>query len=116
MRITIRGKNMHNTVLLYLNGGPGGGGFPWTSMAPGPVEDHFVVVNWDQPNTGKSYGDVPLAQLTPQRYVSDAHALTQILRTRFHEEKIYVLGDSRGTIQGSKEKNHETHRMRKITM
>jgi len=65
-----------------------------------------VVVNWDQPNTGKSYSDVPPAQLTPQRYVSDAHALTQMLRTRFHQEKIYVLGDSWGTILGIKLVQH----------
>jgi len=70
------------------------------------LEDHFVVVNWDQPNTGKSYSDVPPAQLTPQRYVSDAHALTQMLRTRFHQEKIYVLGDSWGTILGIKLVQH----------
>jgi pimeloyl-ACP methyl ester carboxylesterase len=89
-------------VLLYLNGGPGAGGFPWTALALGPLEDHFVVVNWDQPNTGKSYDDVPLAQLTPQRYVSDAYALTQLLRTRFHQDKIYVLGDSWGSILGIK--------------
>jgi pimeloyl-ACP methyl ester carboxylesterase len=100
--ITMRGKNRHHPVLLYLNGGPGAGSFPWTPMALGGLEDQFVVVNWDQPNTGKSYGDVPLAQLTPQRYVSDASALTQMLRTRFHQDKIYVLGDSWGSILGIK--------------
>lgn len=100
--VTIRGTNRHNPILLYLNGGPGAGSFPWTSMALGPLENHFVVVNWDQPNTGKSYSNVPLAQLTPQRYVSDAYALTQMLRTRFHQEKIYVLGDSWGSILGIK--------------
>jgi pimeloyl-ACP methyl ester carboxylesterase len=102
--ITIRGKNIHNPVLLFLMGGPGAGGFPDNSMmlTPSSLEDHFVVVNWDQPNTGKSYSDVPLAQLTPQRYVSDAYALTQLLRMRFHQNKIYVMGSSWGTILGIK--------------
>jgi pimeloyl-ACP methyl ester carboxylesterase len=98
--ITMRGKHAHDPVLLYLNGGPGAGSFPWTALALGPLENHFVVVNWDQPNTGKSYGAVPLVQLTPQRYVSDAQALTQMLRTRFHQDKIYVLGDSWGSMLG----------------
>lgn len=97
--ITIRGKNMHNPVLLFLMGGPGAGGFPDQGFLA-PLEDHFVVVNWDQPNTGMSYGAVPRSQLTPQRYVDDAYALTQQLRARFHQNKIYVLGSSWGSILG----------------
>jgi pimeloyl-ACP methyl ester carboxylesterase len=34
--------------------------------------------------------------------VSDAYALTRQLRTRFHQDKIYLLGDSWGTILGIK--------------
>lgn len=97
--ITIRGKNVHNPVLLFLMGGPGAGGFPDQGFLA-PLEDHFVVVNWDQPNTGKSYVAVPRSQLTPQRYVDDAYALTQQLRARFHQHKIYVLGSSWGSILG----------------
>jgi pimeloyl-ACP methyl ester carboxylesterase len=101
--ITIRGKNAHNPVLLYLGiGGPGAGGFPATALTLAPLEDHFVVVNWDQPGTGKSYNAVPISTLTVERFVSDAHALTQLLRTRFHQDKIYVLGLSWGTILGIK--------------
>jgi pimeloyl-ACP methyl ester carboxylesterase len=102
--ITIRGKNIHNPVLLFLMGGPGAGGFPDNSLllTPSPLEDHFVVVNWDQPGTGKSSNAVPIAALTPQRYVSDAYALTQMLRARFHQDKIYVFGSSWGTILGIK--------------
>jgi hypothetical protein len=87
--ITIRGKNTHNPVLLFLTGGPGQGGFDANQGVLAPLEDHFVVVNWDQPDTAKSYGAVPLAQLTSQRFVSDAHALVQQLRARFHQDKIY---------------------------
>ncbi len=102
--ITIRGKNIHNPVLLFLMGGPGAGGFPDNSMflTPASLEDHFVVVNWDQPGTGKSSNAVSTTSLTPQRYVDDAYALTQLLRARFHQDKIYVLGSSWGTILGIK--------------
>ncbi len=98
--ITIRGKNTHNPVLLYLMGGPGAGGFPSNQGFLPPLEDHFVVVNWGQPGTGKSYNAVPTASLTPQRYADDAYALTQMLRARFHQDKIYVLGSSWGSILG----------------
>lgn len=43
---------------------------------------------------------MPIATLTPQRYVADAHALIQLLRTRFHQDKIYLLGGSWGSILG----------------
>lgn len=97
--ITIRGTNTRNPVLLFLMGGPGAGGFPDQGFLA-PLEKHFVVVNWDQPGTGKSYGAVERSKLTPQRYVDDAYALTQLLRARFHQDKIYTLGSSWGSILG----------------
>jgi CubicO group peptidase (beta-lactamase class C family)/pimeloyl-ACP methyl ester carboxylesterase len=100
--ITIRGKDINKPVLLYLGiGGPGAGGFPASAMTLTPLEDHFVVVNWDQPGTGKSYHAVPISTLTVDRFVSDAHELTQLLRARFHQEKIFVMGLSWGTILGT---------------
>jgi pimeloyl-ACP methyl ester carboxylesterase len=101
--ITIRGKDVTKPVLLYLGiGGPGAGGFPAGALTLAPLEDHFVVVNWDQPGTGKSYDAVPISTLTVERFVSDAHELTQLLQARFHQDKIYVLGLSWGTILGTK--------------
>lgn len=101
--ITIRGKDVTKPVLLYLGiGGPGAGGFPASALSLKPLEDHFVVVNWDQPGTGKSYNAVPISTLTVERFVADAHELTQLLRARFHQDKIYVLGLSWGTILGIK--------------
>jgi pimeloyl-ACP methyl ester carboxylesterase len=98
--ITIRGTNIHNPLLLHLSGGPGNSDLSIFRNLMAPLEDHFVVVNWDQPGAGKSYGAMPMATLTPQRYVSDAHALIQLLRTRFHQDKIYLLGSSWGSILG----------------
>lgn len=101
--ITIRGKDVNNPVLLYLGiGGPGAGGFPATALNLKLLEDDFVVVNWDQPGTGKSYAAVPISSLKVQRFVDDAAALTDMLRARFQQDKIYVLGLSWGTILGTK--------------
>ncbi|MDZ4670265.1 MAG: alpha/beta hydrolase [Phototrophicales bacterium] len=98
--VTIRGNNQNNPVLLFLAGGPGGGEMAWTRSVLGGLEEHFVVVNWDQPGVGKSYSTVDIASLTPQRFVSDAYELTEYLCERFNQEKIYVLGESWGTILG----------------
>lgn len=101
--ITIRGKDITKPVLLYLGiGGPGAGGFPATFTSLKPLEDHFVVVNWDQPGTGKSYDAVRINTLTTQRFIEDAKTLTEMMRTRFNQNKIYVMGLSWGTIVGIK--------------
>jgi pimeloyl-ACP methyl ester carboxylesterase len=92
--ITLRGKDISKPVLLYLGlGGPGAGGFAMRPLFQ-PLEDYFVVVSWDEPGTGKSYNARPIQQLTPQRFVEDARALTQLLRERFHQDKIYIYGVS----------------------
>ena len=98
--ITVRGRDMNSPVLLFLAGGPGGSELVWTRRYLSGLEDHFVVVNWDQPGTGKSYNAVPIASLTPERYLSDAYELIQILRTRFGQDKIYLMGESGGTVWG----------------
>ena len=100
--ITVRGHDVNKPVLLFLAGGPGGSELAWTRSYWADLEEHFVIVNWDQPGAGKSYGAVEAAGLTPERYVEDAYELTQLLRARFHQEKIFVIGESWGTILGLK--------------
>lgn len=98
--VTIRGQSTENPVLLFLSGGPGGSELAMTRKYLGALEAHFVVVNWDQPGTGKSYRAVDFDELTPERYVSDGYELTQYLRERFDEDKIYILGESWGSVLG----------------
>jgi pimeloyl-ACP methyl ester carboxylesterase len=98
--ISIRGKDINKPVLLFLAGGPGGSQLVTARRALGGLEDHFVVVNWEQPGAGKSFDAVDRSKLSPERYVTDGIALTYYLRERFDEEKIYVLGESWGSVLG----------------
>ncbi len=98
--ISIRGRNINKPVLLFLAGGPGGSQLVTERRALAGLEDHFVVVNWEQPGAGKSFDAVDRSTLTPERYVSDGIALTEYLRERFDEEKIYVVGESWGSALG----------------
>ena len=98
--VTIRGTSRENPVLLFLAGGPGGSELPSTRKHLGALEDDFLVVNWDQPGAGKSFSAVDIERLTPQRYLSDAVALVEHLRARFDKQKIYLMGESWGTILG----------------
>ena len=100
--ISIRGHNVNKPILLNLGmGGPGGGGFATRSLFE-PLEKDFVVVSWDEPGTGKSYHAVPISTLTVDRFIDDAYTLTQYLRERFHQDKIYVYGVSWSSIIGIK--------------
>ncbi|PQJ27013.1 hypothetical protein BSZ35_18775 [Salinibacter sp. 10B] len=96
--VTIRGTSRENPVLLFLAGGPGGSELPSTRKHLGALEDDFLV--WDQPGAGKSFTAVDIGWLTPQRYRADAVALVGHLRTRFDKQKIYLMGESWGTILG----------------
>ncbi|MFM9949370.1 MAG: alpha/beta fold hydrolase [Saprospiraceae bacterium] len=98
--ISIRGKDSRNPVLLYLAGGPGGSELVSVRRALGGLEDHFVVVNWEQPGSGKSFNSVNRSLLTPERYITDTHELILKLRLRFEKEKVYLLGGSWGSALG----------------
>jgi pimeloyl-ACP methyl ester carboxylesterase len=98
--ITIRGRDVRNPVLLNLGmGGPGGGGFATRSQFE-PLEQYFTVVSWDEPGTGKSIDAAPFDQLTKQRFVEDGRALTELLRHRFGQQRIYLYGVSWSSILG----------------
>ncbi|MGB5959508.1 MAG: alpha/beta hydrolase [Coleofasciculaceae cyanobacterium] len=98
--ITIRGKDSRNPVLLFLAGGPGGSQLVTEQRALAGLEDHFVMVNWEQPGAGKSFDAVDRSKLTPDRYITDAHELVLSLRQRFGKGKVYVLGESWGSALG----------------
>ncbi len=98
--VSIRGKSIESPVLLWLAGGPGGSQISTVRYHLGALEDHFVVVNWEQPGAGKSYHALPHSALTVDRYVSDGLELVRYLRQRFGEEKVYIVGESWGSALG----------------
>jgi proline iminopeptidase len=96
----IRGRDIENPVLLYLAGGPGGTDLGAIRADTG-LEQHFVVVTWEQRGAGKSYAALdPVDTLTLEQMVSDTVEVTNYLRERFGQEKIYLVGNSWGTILG----------------
>ncbi|NBD34731.1 MAG: alpha/beta fold hydrolase [Chloroflexi bacterium] len=104
--VMIRGRSADNPVLLYLAGGPGGADLGAMRADVGadklhPLEQHFVVATWEQRGAGKSYAALePVETLTPEQMVRDTVELTNYLRERFGEEKIYLMGNSWGTLLG----------------
>lgn len=102
--ISIRGADRNNPVLLFVHGGPGAPemGAAWAFQRP--WEDYFTVVNWDQRGAGKtlrSNGAAAFAgNLSRARMTDDAGELIALLRQRFHQNKIIVVGHSWGNAVG----------------
>ncbi len=98
--ISLRGWDKNKPVLLFLAGGPGGTQMAAVRHELAELEKHFVVVNWDQPGSGKSYYAEKTRNITVDTYIKDGHALTEYLRERFSQEKIYLIGESWGSALG----------------
>lgn len=98
--IQIRGASPDKPVLLYLTGGPGQSDLAFSRVLLDALAQDFLVVGWDQRGTGKSYPSLDPATLTLQGAVDDTVALTNYLRDRFDEQKIYLLGESWGSTLG----------------
>ncbi|NLK87445.1 MAG: alpha/beta hydrolase [Clostridiaceae bacterium] len=98
--ISLRGWDKSKPVLLFLAGGPGGTQMAAVRHELAELEKHFVVVNWDQPGSGKSYYAEKTRDITVDTYIRDGHALTEYLKERFSQEKIYLMGESWGSALG----------------
>lgn len=95
--ITIRGYDQSAPILLFLAGGPGGSQLAATRMKLHELEKDFVVVNWDQPGSGKSSRCMKRSAITVDTYIDDGVALTEYLRDRFGKKPIYLVGESWGS-------------------
>ncbi|MFO7720401.1 MAG: alpha/beta hydrolase [Gillisia sp.] len=95
----IKSKNQENPVLLYLHGGIPD--YFLTQKYPTGLEDYFTVVWWDQRGSGLSYSaDIPAETMNLDQMLCDTKEVTNYLRTRFGQEKIYLMGRSGGTFIG----------------
>jgi pimeloyl-ACP methyl ester carboxylesterase len=88
-------------LLLMLHGGPGIAQIGFISHFTQPLEKEFIVINWDQRGSGKSYKFKPdAATMTIEQFINDAIELIQLLLKRHQKSKIYLVGHSWGTVLG----------------
>lgn len=98
--ISIRGENKNNPVILFLAGGPGGTQMSSVRYNLKKLEKKFVVVNWDQPGSGKSFYAIKNKNLDVNTYIEDGYALTNYLCSTLKKDKIYLVGESWGSALG----------------
>jgi pimeloyl-ACP methyl ester carboxylesterase len=94
-----RARTPRNPVLLYFHGGMPD--YFLTEHYPTGLEEDFVVVWWEQRGSGLSYSpDISPESVNPEQLVSDTLEMTNYLRHRFGQDKIYLMGHSGGTFIG----------------
>ena len=95
----LKSRDATHPVLLYLHGGMPE--YFLTQRYPTGLEDAFTVVWWERRGSGLSYSpNVPPETMTLEQFIADTLALTNYLRQRFGQEKIYLMGHSGGTFIG----------------
>jgi proline iminopeptidase len=101
--VVIRSRDLRNPILIWLHGGPGNGETPVLRRFNGALEDQFTVVYWDQRYAGQSYDPfLPVPKdLTIAQYVRDLDVIVDVLRSRFHQQKVFLVGQSWGTAVGT---------------
>jgi len=99
--IRIKGNDFSKPLILFLHGGPGGSLMQKIDKISGKLQQHFVVVHWDQRETGKTLQlDKTTEPLTLQLFYNDTHDVIDTLLRRFQRSKLYLVGYSWGSALG----------------
>ena len=96
--MVIKGAKADNPVLLFMGGGPGIPEYWMEYEYPTGIDEYFNVCYLCYRGTALSYDpDLPPETLTSEQMKLDAVGVTDYLRERFGQEKIYLMGHSFGT-------------------
>lgn len=101
----IRGEDQTKPVLLFLHGGPGTPEFAMSEAweTKNRLEKEFIVCYWDQRGTGMSNTKaLDTKTMTKDQIIEDTIEVTNYLRERFKQDKIYLMGHSWGAYLGIK--------------
>src|SRR5688572_12999178 len=99
--IRIKGKDVSKPLLLFLHGGPGSSLMTKADHFTGKLQQHLVVVQWDQRETGETLRlNKSSEPLRPGLFYNDTHDLIDSLLRRFQQPKLYLAGYSWGTVLG----------------
>jgi pimeloyl-ACP methyl ester carboxylesterase len=99
--VSIHGNDTNLPILLMLHGGPGQPQIGFIRYFTEALESEFIVVNWDQRGSGKSYSSsIDPATMNINQFLDDTIELTKYLLQRFGKQKLFLCGHSWGTALG----------------
>ncbi len=109
--VTIKGESS-KPVILFLHGGPGSPLSPYSDNLYKDLEKDFIIVQWDQRGTGKTFGKYAPEELTPEYLkenplsldlmTNDGIELSEYLLKHLDKQKIILFGTSWGSALGVK--------------
>lgn len=102
IRQVILVKGVENSpVLLFIHGGPGSSRMNQADIYTTELQKKFIVVHWDQREAGRTQQlNKSPHPITLQQMEQDTHNVVDSLRSRFNQPKIYLAGESWGTVLG----------------
>lgn len=99
--VMIRGESVANPPLILLHGGPGMTEMRFFRHFNAPLEKGFVVVNWDQRGTGKSFDrNIVNSSMNVEQFIADLDELVDVVRKRLGKDKVAIFGHSWGSALG----------------
>lgn len=99
--VTLKGEDKSKPILLFLHGGPGNSVMHYAQKFTSRLQEHFVVVQWDQREAGKTLAlNKSPEALTVQLFEEDTRAMIDTLLKKFRQPKLYLAGHSWGTHLG----------------
>ncbi len=109
--VTIHGEKS-KPVILFMHGGPGSPISPYSDNLYKEWEKDFIIVQWDQRGTGRTFGQTAPEELTPEylkanpltleQMVADGVELSEYLIKHLEKQKIILFGTSWGSVLGVK--------------
>jgi len=100
--VKIEGADRSKPLFLFITGGPGSEGIYDENKAYlDELKKFFTVVAWDQRNCGQTLKLNPSpVKLTVALFENDTHELVTALLNQFHQQKLFLMGWSWGTVLG----------------
>lgn len=100
-KVLITSKDLKNPILLWLHGGPGTSEMFINHHCMDTLVNFFTIVHWDQRGTALSFNDtLKITDVSFDKIFDDAIKLTDTLINTYHQEKIFLLGHSFGSVLG----------------
>jgi proline iminopeptidase len=102
MPVSVRGNKSSGIFILFIHGGPGGTALQKIGLpAFNELEKTYATVFWDQRGSGSSQGNSSDKLLNLNQFVEDLDKLVDLIRYKYNDPEIFLMGHSWGGCLGT---------------